>query len=294
MEIKHCIKVLLVEDNPGDARLIQEKLNTPQKCFTLHHEHDLKSALEFLRKNTVDVILLDLNMPDSRGIDTYHKINSSAESTAIIILTGLEDEGYAIKAMQSGAQDYLSKNMADEVLLRRSISYAIERKQLLLKVNELAVRDPLTDLYNRRGFINLAEIQYASALRNSQNMAIILIDIDKMKAINDNFGHLAGDDAIIKTAGILKKAFRETDVIGRIGGDEFTVFALEPDLDSFESIIRKRVKDELVAHVEEPAYEYSLSLSLGFAFYNEQKKQSFDELLKTADENMYKDKVGSK
>jgi CheY-like chemotaxis protein len=129
----HSIKILMVEDNKSDAMLIQEMLyeaaDTKREDF--HYEliskGRLGDATDYLGKNKVDVILLDLSLPDSSSSNTVRKILDQENNTPVIVLTGLDDETTTIQALQNGAQDYLNKNQVDSILLARSIKYAIER-----------------------------------------------------------------------------------------------------------------------------------------------------------------------
>ena len=124
------IKVLLIEDDPGDAHLIRwmmSKVDGP--TFSMEHADRLSTGLERLAAGDIDVVLLDLGLPDSSGLDTFIKVHAQVPEVPIIILTGLEDATLAIKAVQGGAQDYLSKNKLDSELLVRAIHYAIERKK---------------------------------------------------------------------------------------------------------------------------------------------------------------------
>lgn len=124
------IKLLLIEDNIGDARLINEMINEVHDVrFRFEHAFRLSTGLEKLEKNLYDVVLLDLGLPDSQGLDALKKVHAAAANLPIIIMTGLEDEALAVKAVQMGAQDYLLKLQIDSYVLVRSIRYAIERKK---------------------------------------------------------------------------------------------------------------------------------------------------------------------
>ncbi len=129
--------VLVIEDNDGDARLIHEALrDLPATPITLHRAITLQAGLEFLGRNLPDAVLVDLNLPDSQGLDTLRKVCALAPHTPVIVLTGLNDESMAVTALREGAQDYLSKGELDARLLLRAIRYAMERKE-----NEALLRD---------------------------------------------------------------------------------------------------------------------------------------------------------
>ena len=129
------IRVLLVEDNPGDIRLIQELLrDVPDAGFDLQIVETLDAALSVLNAETFDAILLDLSLPDSRGLETLHAIRDCVPHSATVVLTGSSDQDLGVQAVQSGAQDYLIKGEGDARLVTRSVRYAIERQQLADKL----------------------------------------------------------------------------------------------------------------------------------------------------------------
>ena len=137
MNEKDFIRVLLVEDNPGDARLLQltlDEAGTDQFVLTHAKRHD--EALKYLKEEEFDIILLDLSLPDSQGLDTFTSTRAKAPDVPIIMLTGLDDESLALESMQHGAQDYLVKGQVDEKLLTRSIKYAIERSRVEMALRE--------------------------------------------------------------------------------------------------------------------------------------------------------------
>lgn len=129
---KNNINILLVEDNPGDARLIQEILSEAAYLkFNLDHADRISGGVELLSKKNIDVVLLDLGLPDGHGINTFEKIYKIAPAVPIVVLTGIDNETLGVEAVQKGAQDYLVKGKVDGSLLFRSILYAIERQKLI-------------------------------------------------------------------------------------------------------------------------------------------------------------------
>ncbi|MEA2045714.1 MAG: response regulator, partial [Euryarchaeota archaeon] len=123
------LKILLIEDNPGDVRLIWEMLHDSGIAFEIVSSDRLSEGLEEIAKNEPDVILLDLGLPDSQGIETFQRVNDQASGVPVIVLTVSDDDDLAIGAVQLGAQDYLVKGQIDGNLLRRSTGYAIERNR---------------------------------------------------------------------------------------------------------------------------------------------------------------------
>lgn len=141
------IKVLLIEDNPGDVRLLQEYLrDVTTTQFNMQQVENLALALKYLAQDSFDVILLDLSLPDSQGLETFVKIHSQTPSIPIVVLTGLDDEALVFKVMQAGAQDYLVKGQANGDLLTRAMRYAIERQRSEQRIREqAALLDIATD-----------------------------------------------------------------------------------------------------------------------------------------------------
>lgn len=124
------IGILLIEDNPGDARLIQEMLSEPGRVdYRLVHADRLSTGLERFLEGGIDVVLLDLSLPDSQGLETLSKVRAQSSAVPIIVLTGLDDEVTAVEAVRQGAQDYLVKGDVDSKLLWRALRYSMERKR---------------------------------------------------------------------------------------------------------------------------------------------------------------------
>lgn len=161
------------------------------------------------------------------------------------------------------------------------------------ELQQLSIIDELTRLYNRRGFMTVAQQQLSLSNRNKKEMRLAFIDLDGMKKINDHFGHLMGDAALVETAAILKKTFRESDVIARMGGDEFAVLIVEP-MEIGDEIIIKRLQDLIVIQNNSEKRPYTLSLSIGIVHYNPHHPSSLEKLIASADKLMYQQKNAKK
>jgi diguanylate cyclase (GGDEF)-like protein len=169
------------------------------------------------------------------------------------------------------------------------VALAIDRKRLEEKIRSLSITDELTGLYNRRGFTLLAEQQIKLAHRDRRNMLLFFGDVDNLKAINDSLGHAQGDLALKKISAILKKYFREADILARIGGDEFVVLASDTSLENSE-LITSRIRGALEALNQQADASYHLGLSLGIAAYNPDFPSTVNELITQADRLMYQQK----
>jgi two-component system, cell cycle response regulator len=288
------LTVLLVEDNPGDARLIQEALaDTMGGHCTLVHVDRLSAAQHRLAVEPFDVILLDLQLPDSSGITTFDRVQAGATDVPVVVLTGLSDEGMAMQAVQRGAQDYLVKGDVEGDGVMRALRYAVERHRVLAATRTLSITDDLTGLCNRRGFTSLAEQHLRHAQRSEEPFLVFFVDLDGLKPINDTYGHQYGSAALIETAQVLTATFRESDIIARLGGDEFSVLATNADLATADRL-RVRLKETLDLYNRRAGRTYELSISVGVAEWTPGHPATLHELLELADARMYQEKRAKK
>lgn len=294
MKSEEDIRILLVEDNPGDVRLIRETLrDADDRHIALDHADTLKAALDILSRDEHDLILLDLSLPDSHGMETVEKTEAAAPEVPVVILTGMDDANLGLQAVRAGAQDYLIKGEITAHLLIRAIRYAIERHRMQAALRILSLIDDLTGLYNRRGFMTLAEHQLRLSRRKQSAFYLIFADLDGMKLINDTYGHQEGDQALIQTAHLLKDTFRGSDIIARMGGDEFAIIAIEPAASSAEQIA-KRFQDNIAVFNAQSSKPYPLSVSIGVVECIPDGNCALEDALAKADALMYSNKAERK
>ncbi len=174
----------------------------------------------------------------------------------------------------------------DEQTLLRDLAAMVQSEFAALK---LATTDPLTGLSNRRGFQELSEHALALCARMYSPCALLFIDLDKFKRINDEFGHAEGDRALIETGQLLRDTFRQSDVVARLGGDEFCVLITAADQRRVNQAVA-RLAARLRARNRKPGQRYELSFSVGACRWDPQRHQSISDLLRDADERMYGDK----
>lgn len=290
------ILVLHIEDDAGQTKLMRKYFSEVKGFFCdLIHAEQLSTGLKNIKKNRIDVILLDLDLPDCKGINSYLAIKDENQNIPVIVVTGHDDDTIALRAMKEGAQDYLIKGEITSQLLERSILYAIERHRLMTELRHLSLTDDLTGLYNRRGFLTLAKqnLKIAHRLYDRNKVFLFSADVDNLKQINDKFGHKAGDNALKETTKILNKTFRESDIISRMGGDEFAVLTIG-DINTNENNISERFYKNLENHNDKKNHDYILSISCGVIPYEYDSPLSLDELLDKADNLMYKQKQSKK
>jgi diguanylate cyclase (GGDEF)-like protein len=216
--------VLLVDSNAADAALTAEILAQGSiGRFTVSRVGTVAAAAERLRRLHYDAVLLDLVLPDREGLDAVKAVLAVAPDIPLVVLSRLDDERLALEAVLSGAQDYLIKGAGDGALLRRAVRHAIERKRIERELSQLAKLDPLTGLPNRLLFRDRLTQAVRRLDRRDHVVALIFIDLDGFKAVNDRYGHATGDRLLEAVAARLRRVVRRTDTVARLGGDEFTI-----------------------------------------------------------------------
>ena len=281
------INIMLVEDNPGDARLISELLKDVRGgLYQLDHVGRLSEGTEHIKRGTVDVILLDLGLPDCSGLDGLTAVKGIADQVPIVVLTGLDDEAVAVTAVKTGAQDYLVKGQVDGNLLWRSIRYAIERKQLEQKLAFVATHDSLTGLPNRFLLQDRLALAISQAERTSKKLAVLMLDLDQFKNVNDTLGHSMGDE-LLKAAGErLTGIVRGYDTVARLGGDEFIILLTEIGADAEAAEICGRIIELFRKPFILNQNIVNVTTSIGIAIYPDHGKDA-ESLFKNADAAMY-------
>ncbi|HYC36707.1 MAG TPA: EAL domain-containing protein [Usitatibacter sp.] len=282
-------QVLLIEDNPGDARLIREMLaEDPATPFRLRCVDRLARGLEALALKDTGLVLLDLSLPDSHGLDTFSKVYAHSPKVPIIVLSGNDDQQLALYAVKSGAQDYLVKGKIDRELLLRAMQYSIERKRYQEELERQANFDALTGLPNRH-LLHDRLRQAVFAQRNVRSVAVVFMDLDHFKVINDSLGHNFGDEVLRHVGERLESAVREGDTVARLGGDEFVLILNDQ---TREDMIFRTMR-RLIARVSEPVQvggrELHITASAGISLFP-QDGPDVQTLLKNADTAMYRAK----
>ncbi len=418
------LHLLLVEDNPGDVRLFKEYLKPFNPgSFHLDCDSSVSACLKRLDHDPMDLILLDLSLPDGQGLDTLQQVHRVKPEIPIIILTGNQDASLAIESLQNGAQDYLIKNQMDSDLLIRSIRYSVERFQLFKKIEEERQRyelvatgsndgiwdwdlvanqiyysprwkmmvgcegneitttpeewlkrvhpedilqmsgelaehlarktphfanehrlkhkdgtyrwvlsrgiavfnsknkpirmagsftditrhkqleksleqqayyDPLTKMPNRVLFKENLTRAFSHFRRDPQYLfAVLYLDVDRFKYINDRFGHEMGDRVLAEFALRLKSCLRPSDFMARVGGDEFNIL-LDNLTDTYEAVaIVERILNNFETPFSFSGIEIVISASIGVAYSN-WDFSSLENLVKAADQAMYQAKQAGK
>ncbi len=282
-------KILIVDDEEQVCNFIVSLLSKyGHSCETAH---DGIEALEMVKKNSFDSTVIDIATPVMDRIALIRELVNSYPNLPIMIITRNGDELSAGPAIDAGAREFIKKPFSiDEFILRfgKMMRDCKGEEELLA----LSLTDELTGLYNRRRFFILTEQYLKVAMRKKKKWMLLYIDMDGLKWINDHYGHDEGDQALIKLSSILKKTFRESDIIARIGGDEFAV--LLESTDGIDEILTTRLYENIGNYNAKVSSYYKLSISIGAAQFDPEYPISLDRLLSKADALMYAQKRRAK
>jgi two-component system, cell cycle response regulator len=419
MTDQRSIRVLLIEDNPGDARLVRELLTEEGDQFGIALAGSMREARDQLTAETFDVVLLDLSLPDSQGFGTISSIRAQVPAMPLIVLTGFDDADFAVAAVEAGAQDFLVKGQFEGGTIRRAIRYAITRRTLeeqvrlseerlkgiielahdgIVVIDEqylitlfnpaaerlfgypasevlgqpldmllpervcgphrrflgdfardltgsramtsrpavtgrrsdgtefaaeisisqfnsptgrqftatvrditerrraedelrfLALTDALTGAANRRHFMERAAFEFARMRRYGNPVALVMLDVDHFKRVNDTHGHAAGDAALILLVKCCKALLRDTDLVGQLGGEEFAL--LLPDATEEAAFqVAERVRLNLAdLEIATESVAFSFTVSMGVACC-QPDETSVEQTIGRADRALYRAKA---
>jgi diguanylate cyclase (GGDEF)-like protein len=285
-------QILLIEDNPGDVKLVKlwlESETQGNKKFDLLCVSMLSDAFPLLQQGGIIAILLDLGLPDGHGLESLTRIYAAAPSIPIVVLSAEKDELLSIQSVQLGAQDFLVKSSISELVLQRSLYYAIERKNLFEHLEYLAHYDVLTGLTNRKLFYDRLKQDILAARRSHKSLALIFLDLDDFKLINDTLGHQSGDDMLKEVGRRLLASIRNTDCAARMGGDEFTLILNNLNNAEDVALIANKVLHALAEPLSLDRQTVNIHASLGIAIFPDDADQ-LESLIAAADVAMYQAK----
>lgn len=282
-------KILIVEDEPVSRQILQHLLKPLTSILTKNGVE----ALDVIHRENIDLVLLDIHMPMMGGFEVIERLknNDKTKDIPIIVITvnhSTEDE---IRALDLGAVDFITKPF-NAVILQKRV-----RNQLRLKLKsdlleKHASLDGLTNLLNRRMFDSDLETKWAEGKRLGLQVGLIMFDIDHFKQFNDNYGHSAGDEALVRVSKALMKSLqRQTDRVYRYGGEEFTLIQFDTDIEQLKrtaELLRQCIYDLDIIH--EYSSHKKVSISVGVALVDSKKEYSEHSLLQTADKELYKAK----
>lgn len=289
MEKKHLHIVHISPQGPVPGLCGKPGTNLRVHGLEIESIPQMAGGLLRLAGGGVDAVLLDLAETGSEGTDILTHFKAFAPDLPTIVLAGKSQDMLMQEAIRLGAQDCILRDEARRKDLAHSLHMGVERQQMLSSLRHLAFVDELTGLLNFQGFHTLGRQELLQAQRAGAAVLLLYADLDNLKVINDTYGHAAGDLALQTTAGLLRTAFRSSDLACRIGGDEFAV--LIPDATEFaHRLLPARLEKHLNALNASLTTPWKLSFSAGLSRYNPQRPCSLDELLRRADRMMYRAK----
>ncbi len=282
-------EILIVDDSTLNRLALARILETDYKIIGVGSG---KEMFEILEKTDPKLILLDVIMPELDGFEIIAKLKSSDEYSKIpvIFITGLDDAASEEKGFALGAIDYIAKPFKANVVQARVRSY-VKLYEFIRQTEMLGQNDGLTGLYNKK----MTETQIRKQLTSEpplRNGALMIIDVDNFKSINDTFGHLYGDAVITQLGNSLRSIFQKSDILGRVGGDEFFIF-----LRNYNSLDILKHRAEEVCREFRKTYEQNgltvdISASIGIA--TTEDSFLYEEIYKYADIALYKTKSKGK
>jgi diguanylate cyclase (GGDEF)-like protein len=300
---KERLSILIIEDDEDDFVMVRDLLAESKGTkYDLQWVSTYNEALEAINGSKHDLYLFDYRLGKKTGLDLLNDVGGSNCMTPIILLTGQGDHEIDVEAMKAGASDYLAKDEINARLLERSIRYALERKRTEERITFMAYYDNLTSLPNRAFFQDRLSQVIAGNERKDGLSAILFLDLDNFKRVNDTLGHSMGDELLKAVSDRLQTIMRKSDSIShyhdddlfaRLGGDEFTILLSE--IKDFQDA--GRVAERIIETMSQPfmlgSNEIFITNSIGIALYPNDG-EDVDTILKNADAAMYAAKAKGK
>jgi diguanylate cyclase (GGDEF)-like protein len=296
-------RLLLVDDDQRYAEALSELLTGTFPDLAITHVTTIDEACRRVETGEVDMVILDLGLPDADGLEALERLHDCVIEIPIIVLTARSDERLALAALKNGAEDYLVKDAVDRTTITRAMRYALERHRVIrdlgrvtrelqianASLEKLTLLDPLTELLNRRGLQQALSREIRRIERDGIDVLVLLVDIDDFKRVNDSFGHAVGDVALQEIALRLRNCVRAVDYACRIGGDEFLL--LLPNAERVEAArIAERARVSIATMlIQHSAGTITLTASVA-AMLLRRDTPSIDELLTRAHQLLQRSK----
>src|SRR5229473_2906935 len=278
-------RILVVDDNPLNLRMLADWLATEH--YVVNAATDGFEALAKIAAERPDIVLLDVVMPELNGFEVCRRIKAdpTMADIPVIMVTALSEVDDLVRGFEAGADDFVTKPFNFDALMAR-VRSQLRRKRHYERIAEEALVDPLTCAFNRR-YLDAHAPRLAARCRAARNpVGVLMIDVDNLKQINDARGHPAGDRVLKEVVDRVTSALRPSDLVARMGGDEFVVVMPETGLDAALQIaerLRSRIGDTPVEGV-------AVTVSVGAAASRPDEEEELDATLQRADAALYEAK----
>jgi len=293
-------RILVVDDVPDNVEILDARLSS--RGYAVITASTGEEALEKVEAEPPHLILLDVMMPGMDGHQVARRIkdDEGLPFIPIILVTALSETEHIVQGLNTGADDYIAKPYHfQELEARVRAMLRIKRLQDELdlknrelevankRLKKLSITDGLTELFNHRHVHELLRDEFERSRRSEEPLAVVMIDLDRFKAVNDTYGHPTGDVVLFETARILKETAREIDMVGRYGGEEF--IGILPNTSEEEGArFAERVRAAVEAHLfKDEEHEIRMTCSSGVASFPADGVDTPEELLKNADAALY-------
>tara|TARA_R110002153_G_scaffold27084_5_gene84308 strand:+ start:43111 stop:44811 length:1701 start_codon:yes stop_codon:yes gene_type:complete len=292
------VKILIVDDDAVDREALKRALRGNANVRQLTESKSFEEGLEAVNKNHYDVLVIDYYLPDKNGIELVIELRSKPNlgNTAIVMVSNSDDESLALECIQVGAQDFITKSDITADKLMRAFIQAQKRFELEKKlhesfcqVRELAETDSLTGLANRYHFEEALKVSITNNLRSQNIIALLLLDLDHFKKINDTYGHETGDKLLQNVASRITQCLRGNELFARLGGDEFSILITGLKKTNDATAVARRIIESLKTPIEINGYSLQCGVSIGISLHPH-NADSAEALTKYADIAMYRAK----
>lgn len=280
------MRLLLLEDNVDAAASLAEALIQLDRSYDICRVTQLKEAEEVVQKEPLEIALIDLTLPDADGCEAAIALRRVAPDLPLVALTGKNFEHVALELVRIGVQDFLQKGATSVQRIHQVLQLARERHRQESALRRAASFDALTGVLNRSELLRQLAKAISHASRSVYRGAVLIIDIDDFKQINDTFGHLTGDAVLKDVAARLSAVARAGDSIGRLGGDEFVLILEGLRTWDDAAAAAKKASETTSYELEIEGHRVPVSTSIGVAVFPDQADEP-DVLLELADRAMY-------
>jgi diguanylate cyclase (GGDEF)-like protein len=299
--------LLIIDDSRAIRRILRNTLTSAGLFTTIREATDGVEGLELARAATPDLVLCDLDMPNADGFAFLRAFRADPknENVPVLMLSGTDTSDTMVDGFALGATDYIVKPCDPAELCARVKSYLrlkvlqdqLQEKNLELEaknaeLSTMAITDPLTGLHNRRYFIERAEQELKRSQRGGHSFALLIVDVDHFKRVNDTLGHPQGDAVLVGLARVMRERRRQTDILARFGGEEFVLCLPETD-EAEAAIVAEKVRRE-VEEASFPGVPWAVTVSIGVSAYPAHEAHSVATMLSRADAALYAAKAAGR